>query len=249
MNDGKIRKIIRDSETDFKEYWAALEERTIPNFDDYPFTPATLKKHPKRQCFYDYWVKSGKKKSVHYLFNDAWKKEHFDEIIILYRVLSEFSASETVPQLDGCTLEQTMLIEGALCSVYECFMGEVAGSPRTRKGYDVEESHFNILYELAFHEVAHIGTSDSNTIMMNKIIKGAKNGGAALHPDNLPFKEAYRKERDLKINKGKPRHCIISAIDMKFKASLTSLETWAKEADKEDGFIRRGGRPPKKRVC
>jgi len=79
-----------------------------------------------------------------------------------------------------------------------------------------------------------------------KIIDGAKKGGAALHKDNLPFKEAYRRERDSEQNKGKTRAYIINIVDMGFGALASSMLTWAKQADLEDGFIRKGGRPPKK---
>jgi len=70
-------------------------------------------------------------------------------------------------------------------------------------------------------------------------------GGKATLPDKKPFQADYRAERD--SDKSGTRQSIVDTLVEHYPDSVRStLLKWAKEADKEDGFIRKGGRPPKK---
>ena len=91
------------------------------------------------------------------------------------------------------------------------------------------------------------GKLNSDAIMIQKIKKGASKGGQTLHKDNLPFKEKYRTIRDSAEHQGKSREKHIDLAGVAFDTPFATLERWAKEADKEDGFIRKAGRPSNKK--
>ncbi|MDX8384248.1 MAG: hypothetical protein R8M45_09210 [Ghiorsea sp.] len=92
-----------------------------------------------------------------------------------------------------------------------------------------------------------LGMSGQPPSDMSFFKQSGKKGGEALSKDNTPFKKKYRQERDNANNKGITRRNLIDIIDMNFTAPLSSLEKWAKEADKEDNFVRKAGRPPAKK--
>jgi len=228
--DKKVITLTKE-DGDFKVYFDMLEEHVIPTISNKSMDGRKL---PKEIAVY--------------YFNDNWKDENLNELVSLYPILRRLDTDETTPLLDGCTLDQTALITSALVSVYDMFMLEVAGSPRTKNGYDVEERYFDILYHLAFETDIHLSAVNSNdTLLIEKIKKGAAKGGQALRKDNLPFKEKYRAIRDSVEHQGKSREKHIDLAGVAFDAPFSSLERWAKEADKEDGFIRKAGRPSNKK--
>jgi len=64
--------------------------------------------------------------------------------------------------------------------------------------------------------------------------------------DRNAFKNDYRAERDDEPSNVKSRPAIVADLMEHYpKIVYSTLQKWAKEADKEDGFIRRGGRPKK----
>jgi len=69
-----------------------------------------------------------------------------------------------------------------------------------------------------------------------------RKGGIVTHKDKKNFQSDYRAER----LEGGPRSDNIKKT-MKYypEAKESTLETWAKEADKEDDFVRKAGRPAK----
>ncbi len=80
---------------------------------------------------------------------------------------------------------------------------------------------------------------------LNKMYESASKGGKAHHAeDRQAFKNDYRHER--KENPEKPRSRIIDDLTTHYSSRpRTTLNTWAKDADMKDEFIRKGGRPKK----
>ena len=93
-------------------------------------------------------------------------------------------------------------------------------------------------------------------LLQNKEGKGTRNvtmadwgaaGGRVSSVDKAPFKVDYRSDRDKAPEKS--RASIINDLcDVYDETPLATLEKWAKEADDEDDFPRKVGRP-KKIVC
>lgn len=81
---------------------------------------------------------------------------------------------------------------------------------------------------------------------LRKIHEGASKGGKSHHDkDRQSFKGEYRGERDL--NPDTPRPEIVATFkDVYSPIVYKTLLKWAKEADQEDNFIRKAGRPSKK---
>lgn len=242
-----VIKLVREEGGDFKEYFDMLEEHIIPTLGKIPPLSSTGNKklNKKENGTIEEALNRINEESAFtsYFFNKQWEQEHLSAIVSLCPIVSRLDTLETIPQLDGCTIEQTMTILGALAHTYDMFMLEVAGSPKTEKGYDVKEHYFDTLYNLAFYTDIHINVSNaSDTVMVKKIKKGASKGGQALHKDNLPFKEKYREIRDSVEHQGKSRDKHIDLAGVAFDVPLSSFERWAKEADKEDSFVRKAGR-------
>jgi len=80
-----------------------------------------------------------------------------------------------------------------------------------------------------------------------RVIEGATKGGKAHHSDvRQAFKNDYRAERDDDPTVVVPRPNIIAQLKNIYPdIATTTLEGWAKESDKEDGFNRPAGRPKK----
>jgi len=81
----------------------------------------------------------------------------------------------------------------------------------------------------------------------DRMMDGASKGGKSHHAtDRQAFKDDYRADRD--NNPGKPRAQIITDLNQYYcpKLAISTLENWAKQADDEDGFVRKGGRPKKR---
>lgn len=69
-------------------------------------------------------------------------------------------------------------------------------------------------------------------------------GGKITHPDKRLFQSDYRNERASGVSRV---DCIEALKEFYPAPKGSTLVTWATEADKDDGYIRKGGRPPKKK--
>jgi len=77
-----------------------------------------------------------------------------------------------------------------------------------------------------------------------RILEGASKGGKKHHAeDRNEFKETYRLERT--HHPDEPRPTIVARLAKRESVKQSTLARWAKDADREDGFIRKGGRPKK----
>jgi len=87
-----------------------------------------------------------------------------------------------------------------------------------------------------------LGISSKPALDMTFFKQSGKIGGGATLPDKEPFQADYRAER---LNFTSRGDCIASLRELYPIPKESTLTTWAKDADKEDKFIRNAGRPRK----
>jgi len=104
-----------------------------------------------------------------------------------------------------------------------------------------------LLAASSFNQKDQKGLNMKLASKMLKCLKGAREGGLTHHDlDRQAFKDDYRAERDDNPSSVKSRPAIIAELKEHYlHLADSTLEKWAKEADKEDGFIRKPGRPKK----
>jgi len=100
---------------------------------------------------------------------------------------------------------------------------------------------------MAITLLINLSTHITNDTSMVAILEGASRGGRTHHAsDRQAFKNDYKVERGDDPATVKSRPAIIADLKEHYSHLANStLDGWAKGIDKEDGFIRKGGRPKK----
>jgi len=129
--------------------------------------------------------------------------------------------------------------------------GKALDSLRLAISYDKHE--LGIAWQMLCHAsfivggaLNHSSNDISEAIHTTFASFGEKGGGLHHEPDRQAFKDDYRYERGDDPANVKTRPAIFADLKEHYSHLADStLEKWAKEADKKDGFIRKPGRPKK----
>jgi len=129
--------------------------------------------------------------------------------------------------------------------------GQALDSLRRAISYD--ENELGIAWQTLCHASFLVGgalargSNDNTDVFLYRFAYYGAIGGSSHHADDRrAFKNDYRAERGNDPANVKSRPAIIVCLKKHYSHLVDStLEKWAKEADKEDGFIRKAGRPKK----
>jgi len=208
------------------------------------FRHIEMKKIPKHEFVSP---KTGETKTIGgytaMVFDEKWEKKHICDCLLLF---SFWQRAELVAgmqigefELGDCSRSESSLIKSAIYHAIENLEARLFSSDWKAKDITISRLDLRALIETALYPSSYL-----RDVRFDRIIEGASKGGKSHHAaDRDDFKETYRMERDSRPNDSRPS--IIGLLEKRESAKRSTLIKWAKEADKEDGFIRKGGRPKK----